>query len=355
MISNVSVKGLKSIDDLKVNFKNITLLVGTNSSGKSTLLQSILLASQNLENLETPLNGKLVSLGNFREVRNFITNSQEILIEIGFDNFNYKLDIVESDTNKEDQSKINRNFDSNMELIKKEICIDQGLYYLSSSRIGHKDIYDKNFSKSYKFGLLGEYCLHYFENNKMELLDEEIIKDTSSKTLQSQVNYWLKYIVGSSLVTEDIQGTDKIKASYGVNNRSIRTKNLGTGVSYLVSIIIMSLSINRGETIIIENPEIHLHPKAQSLLTEFLIFISLSGRQVIIETHSDHIFNGLRVAIAKEQIQKEDYMINFFALNSKGCTEVTEVEVSKRGRICGDVENLFDQFEIDLDKMIGLI
>lgn len=356
MINSLSVEGLKSIDKVKVNFKNINILVGTNSSGKSTLIQAILLASQNLNGINCPLNGSLVSLGDFREVRNFVVNAQKINIEIGLNDCSHKISIIESEENKEDSSKLdNLSQDkSKLKKVREQLTIDEGIYYLSSSRIGHKDIYEKNYSKIYKFGLLGEYCLYYFEKHKDLVVDKELINSNTSNTLESQVNYWLEYIIGSEITTEDIKETDKIKANYKIGNRNIRTKNVGSGISYLVSIIIMCLSIKEGDTIIIENPEIHLHPRAQSNLTDFLVFIANTNRQLIIETHSDHIFNGIRVAVSRNELKKNDYSINFFSLDERNCTRIDNIEISKRGRIIDSLPGLFDQFEIDIDKMLGL-
>lgn len=357
MIKNLNVEGLKSINKINVDFNKINILVGTNSSGKSTLIQALLLASQSLYSHDSPLNGNLVSLGDFREVRNFVTNAQEIKISIGLERFIYRITLAECEKNKEDSSKVvgNLNIGGKDSETTNQLSIDEGLYYLSSSRIGHKDIYEKNLSKSYKFGLLGEYCIYYFEKHKNKILDKNLIKTNISNTLESQVNYWLKHIVGAELSTEDIKETDKIKANFRIGNRNIRTKNVGSGISYLVSIIIMCLSIEEGNTIIIENPEIHLHPKAQSNLTDFFVFISNTNRQIIIETHSDHIFNGIRVAVAQEKLKKEDYTINYLSLDENKCTKIDNIEVSKRGRILNAPEGLFDQFEIDLDKMLGLI
>ncbi len=357
MINSLSIEGLKSIDKIKMDFNKINILVGTNSSGKSTLIQAILLASQNLNEINCPLNGNLVSLGDFREVRNFITNAQKINIGIDLDDCFYKISLEESEENKEDTCKMNNNIDSEniANKVKEQLLIDEGLYYLSSSRIGHKDIYEKNFSKSYKFGLLGEYCLYYFEKHKDLIIDKKLIHMNASNTLESQVNYWLNYIVGTELFTEDIKGTDKIKTNFISGDRKVRTKNVGSGISYLVSIIIMCLSIKEGDTIIIENPEIHLHPRAQSNLTNFFVFIANTGRQIIIETHSDHIFNGIRVATVLNYLKKDDYTVNFFSLDERNCTKVDNIEISTRGRILNSPEGLFDQFEIDIDKMLGLI
>ncbi len=357
MINSLSVEGLKSIDKIKMDFNNINILVGTNSSGKSTLIQSILLASQNLSEINCPLNGNLISLGDFREVRNFITNAQAIKIGIDLVDCFHNITIVENEENKEDSCRLSYNDSDgkNIDKVKKHLLIDEGLYYLSSSRIGHKDIYEKNFSKSYKFGLLGEYCLYYFEKHKDQILDGKLIYMGTSNTLEAQVNFWLKHIVGTELVTEDIKGTDKIKTNFVTGNRKVRTKNVGSGISYLVSIIIMCLSIKEGDTIIIENPEIHLHPRAQSNLVNFFTFIAGTGRQIIIETHSDHIFNGIRVAVALNYLKEDDYTINFFSLNEKNCTKVDNIKISTRGRIINSPEGLFDQFEIDIDRMLGLI
>lgn len=364
MINRLFVSGLKSIDKVDIEFSKLNILVGTNSSGKSTLIQSILLASQNVNIISCPLNGSLVSLGDFREVRNYITNAQEIKVYMELEGGNYNISIVESEGNKEDSSKLISNIHTKKEPLekakllldtKRQLGIDNGLYYLSSSRIGHKDIYEKNYSNIYKFGLLGEYCLHYFEKHKDNILDKTLTKVYPlSNTLESQVNYWLEYIIGTELSTSDIKETDKIKANFKSGDRNIRTKNVGSGISYLVSIIIMCLSIKKGNTIIIENPEIHLHPKAQSKLTEFLVYIANSNRQIIVETHSDHIFNGIRVAVTKEILKKEDYSINFFSLDERNCTKVNNIEVSKRGRILNSPDGLFDQFETDIDKMLGL-
>lgn len=140
MINSLRVEGLKSIDNIKIDFNKINILVGTNSSGKSTMIQSILLASQNLDKINCPLNGDLISLGDFREVRNFITNAQEIKIEMQFENqVKYEMSLIENEENREDSCElINHSKEGKTPKdIINQLSIDEGLYYLSSSRIGH--------------------------------------------------------------------------------------------------------------------------------------------------------------------------------------------------------------------------
>ena len=62
----------------------------------------------------------------------------------------------------------------------------------------------------------------------------------------------------------------------------------------------------------VENPEAHLHPSAQAAMGEFLAISAASGIQVILETHSDHVLNGIRRAVKKGLITHHDVAIHFF-------------------------------------------
>ncbi|MGM9534900.1 MAG: DUF3696 domain-containing protein [Intestinibacter sp.] len=344
MIKKLKIEGLKSIDKITLELSNLNLLVGVNSSGKSTIIQSLLIASQNISNDKYNFNGNLVSLGDYREVRNFITNAKNIDIEIDSVYDNYKFKFFE-----DKDVQVTRNQNGN------ELEFDKGLYYLSASRIGYLDTYEKNIKSVYKYGLNGEYCLDYLNKNREKILDENMVKDSTSLTLDYSVNYWFEYIIGGKVAIEDIKQTDRIKALFmSKNGRGVRTKNIGSGLSYLISIVIMCLSLEENETLIIENPEIHLHPKAQSRLIEFFIFISKANRQLIIETHSDHIFNGVRAGIANNEIALDDVSINFLSLDDRYCTVNNRIEIGKRGSIKNCPTDLFDQFDIDLDRMLGL-
>lgn len=344
MIYSAEIEGLKSIDNIKLTLKNLNLLLGINSSGKSTIIQSLLIASQNINQNNSKFNGSLVSLGDFREVRNFVTNAKIIKINLEDSKSSHELEFFEDRDSLIDIDENSCDFK-----------FDNGLYYLSASRIGHMDTYEKNIKEVYKFGLQGEYCFSYFTKYKNRTLNSSLLIDDISETLDYNVNYWFNYIIGGKLVTTDIVQTDRLKAQFiGRSGREVRTKNIGSGLSYLISIIIMCLSLEENETLIIENPEIHLHPKAQARLIEFFIFISKANRQLIIETHSDHIFNGIRVAIANNNLISDEVSINFLSLNEENCTVNNEIKIGKRGRILDPPNDLFDQFDIDLDRMLGI-
>lgn len=355
MLDKISIQGFKAIDKLDVELRNLTLLVGMNSSGKSTVIQSILLAIQNLSfNNASYLNGLLVSLGDFAEVRNYIVNSKEINISLlsndsdsgiyfSFFEKNGKLKLEKKIHSKELQR-----------LLKYQ---NKRVRYLSSERIGSRDVYQVNYSQDTDVGFLGEYSIDYFEQHKSDLVDGKLIKDKEmGETLDFQVNYWLEYIVSGQLMTNSIEGTDIVKASYRIHNNSryFRPKNVGAGVGYLISILISLLSAKPDHLVIIENPEIHLHPRAQARLMEFLVFISAAGVKLIVETHSDHIFNGIRKSIFKKEITPDMTSIYYFDLDEKSISNAHKIELNDEGKIKNHIEGLFDQFDEDLDILLGL-
>ena len=347
MLKTISVTCFKSINELTIELKNFNLLTGTNSSGKSSLMQSLLLISQNLDNTYG-LNGPLVSVGDYRDAKNYNMSSNSISVEVKGD-----VDSVGVIFRENQERTLTGNIDS--DLAKKIRYANNTLHYLSCNRIGSQDIYRKNRTVNPGVGSNGEYTMDFLSNNKDMPLDEEIVKDKSNYTLLAQVNYWLDYIVGANIKVEEILGTDVVKASYGiVEGKYSRPNNVGSGISYLISIIVMCLGSERGSILLIENPEIHLHPLSQSRLCEFLYFVSEANRQLIIETHSDHIFNALRVGIAKGTMESKNIAINFMLLGSDNCTRNHVITIRGHGRIDNPIPNLFDQFQLDLDKMIGL-
>lgn len=374
MIDTIHIVALKSIKDLTVKCSKLNLFVGTNSSGKSTFLQALLLLTQQ------ELNGKYISIGDIREVRNYYMPNNSIKIEL-MEKGKTKPAWVEF---VEDEEKDAYNvqtsmpevpiadffgFDKDIDPEQSELLYEEkGFHYLSCHRIGASDIYEKNMLNARDFGIDGEYALAYLLRNESEVIDDELVVKCSNVTnsLLGQVNYWLDYIVGTTLSINDLKKTNYLQVKYNNNPANASSEalycrpiNVGSGISYLISIIISCLGAERDSVIIIENPEIHLHPKAQSKLCDFLYFVSKTGRQLFVETHSDHIFNGLRVGVATDKIKRQDIAVNFFAMNERYETQCNPILFKEYGKIVGtnndmDIKDLFDQFEIDLNKMLGI-
>ncbi|MCC8137776.1 MAG: AAA family ATPase [Clostridiales bacterium] len=375
MIDKVKIRALKSIENLTVECSRLNLVVGTNSSGKSTFLQALLLDAQNSLDA-TGLNGQLVSLGEYREAHNYNMPEDTIRIEIWSNGF---IDSVwiEFSEDEDNRCKVTTSEDDETVIdTLSDSCGDEpthlyqnsGFHYLSCHRLGPQDIYAKHFGNEDDLGVDGEYTFSYLLNHESDAIAGNLVKDRENTTnsLSDQVNYWLKYITGTVLTVTDIKKTNYLQVKYNNNPATMnsdamysRPVNVGAGISYLVSILITCLASEEDDVILIENPEIHLHPKAQSRLCEFLYFISQAGRQLFVETHSDHVFNGIRVGIANHTMEEENVKVNFFVLDQNCITRCNPIKFGEYGKIYGmndslDINDLFDQFDIDLDRMLGL-
>ena len=360
MITELRIHALKSIKDLIIPCKNLNIFVGTNSSGKSTILQSLLMLSQSAgSNGENVFDGEFLNLGSFEEIQSKLcSKDNNIKIGVSFKN-DTDTDIEISEDGIVDID----NFESiQFKAVRKEffnLSYKRKLYHIPFDRIGVAETYPKNTSKA-KFGLNCECALSYYDAVKKDAspqpLDANLIstEDKTLKTLDSQVNYWLNQILGVKLYTFDENPKSSyVTATYeGQDGKQYRPMNVGSGISYIVSILIVCLASEKDSTILIENPEIHLHPKAQSRLMDFLYMIAKSGRQLFIETHSDHIFNGIRVGIGTEQMDAEKISVNFAYIKNNE-TQIEQIRFGKRGKIINPQNDLFDQFDIDLDKMLG--
>lgn len=348
MIKNITINNFKSLKSAQLELGHFNLLCGTNASGKSSLIQAILLISQNfIQDDEIVLNGELINLGEFREIKNFKA-SIDVPVSISLTDYSQNL------------SSLVFNQDN---IIEKNIDfpkINEQLYYLSANRIGSSDVFERA-SKKNTFGLLGEFAISFLQDKKDENMPEQLIYDKDNATAHlfvDEVNYWMEKITGSQLKVERIQKTNKLVLSYSNNgNYHVRTSNTGSGLSYVVSIIILGLGVGliskddkEKPVVIIENPEIHLHPKAQSILTEFLSWLS-NHMQIILETHSDHIFNGFRKMIKSKKINNENSNIFFFNLDDS-ITQIKKIEISKTGKLLTMEKDLFDQFQIDLSELL---
>lgn len=360
MIKKLKIHAYKSIKDLTISCSNLNLFVGTNSSGKSTCLQALLLFEQN-RRTDVGLNGEQLYLGEFREIRNNYMPRENIRIELeGTD-----------EAGQETSESIEfAEADESYEVIHSGKKADEykKFYYLSCHRIGAMIVYERNFQQYTTFGHDGEYALDYLLQHGEDPVDEmlKMGEDQVSGDLMSQVNCWLKYIIGTELSLRKIQKTNYLQVTYNNNPANSSSYalyctpfNVGSGVSYLISIIIACLGSEQDSVILVENPEIHLHPKAQSRLSELLYLTAKSGRQLFVETHSDHIFNGIRVGISSGNWDPALVSVNFLAMNQQCETMCNPIEFGPLGKIYGrnpemDLNDLFDQFEIDLDRMLGL-
>lgn len=353
MITNLKIENFKCIQNMDLDCSGMNLYIGTNSSGKSTILQGLLYFAQNVKEPKG-LNGDFVSLGKFEENRCFYMREKEIRVSVT-DSDNHIMTKALFINN--DKLQLRTDWENDEENVLSE-CFDihkKKFQYLSCHRIGPQNVYKKDMSLFDMIGVDGQYAISYLNAHASDPVDYEMCKYKGDYTFLGQLNWWLNYIVDAEISTTEIPGTDYVQASYSMYDiHEIRPQNIGAGVSYLISILITCLAAPDHSMIVVENPEIHLHPSAQSKICEFLYFISQHNRQLFVESHSDHIFNGFRAGIAGGSMKKEDVNIYFVSQDDSHNTEAMSVEIGRMGRIENQRKDLFDQFDIDMNRMIGV-
>jgi predicted ATPase len=128
-----------------------------------------------------------------------------------------------------------------------------------------------------------------------------------------------------------------------------RPIHVGFGLTQILPIVIAALSASAGDILLIENPEVHLHPGGQAKMGQFLAQVAKAGVQVIVETHSDHVLNGIRRAVKDERLTPDQVALHFFRPRSENMPQVISPQLDKTGNIDLWPEGFFDQFDKDMN------
>lgn len=113
--------------------------------------------------------------------------------------------------------------------------------------------------------------------------------------------------------------------------KKVNISNVGFGISQVLPIITQALLLSEGEILILEQPEIHLHPKAQSMMADFLLSMALSGKRIIVETHSDHLITRIRRRIAENENIHDLVSINFLENTTDWNVKLISIKVDEYG------------------------
>ncbi len=391
MIKELQIQNFKCFQKSPVfEFSKLNLLTGINGRGKSSLLQSIILLSQSSEHLKKIekliLNGKYIQLGNFDDIKNSETprggvisykitlDSPNLKIELDFEE--NELDSLTAKTKKikteysaiDDESlkktiKSVKDFNTSMGFTtsEKEIVeevpqvifseIISYIHYISADRLGPVKYVDKTSLPEFlNVGARGEYTINILANDNLPLVQDHMYLGIDAKSVIQQTEEWLSYVLEGAKIK--IEGKEKTSSVLQLllnnknNSYSYKPSNVGFGYSYILPLIVSGLIAQPGETLIIENPEAHLHPKAQSKITEFFARVASGGVQVFIESHSEHILNGLRVSALNPDIniKHDELTIQYF----NESFEPVKLVMDKKGKIENWPDGFFDQQEIDL-------
>ncbi len=363
MITWLRLKNFKAFEDQRITFKSLTLFSGLNSTGKSSVLQSLLLLRQSyqqrlLPNIGLGLNGDLVCIG----------TAQDALYEGAKDDLISFIIMWKHGERGIWEFKYNREADV-LDLVMrtkpkfyKSSLFNDNFHYLQAERIGPRpsfEMSDFQVRQHKQLGPRGEYTTHFLSLYRDKDISQNSLSHPKaiSLSLLNQVEAWMGEISpGTRIEIKSNPDMDlvSLQYSYGLSN-PYRATNVGFGITYTLPIIVAVLASEPGTLIMIENPEAHLHPKGQAKMGELLALAASCGIQVIIETHSDHVLNGIRVAVHGGKIDPNDVQLHYFQRREKegqAYTKVISPHIDRNGRIDRWPDGFFDEWEKNLDILL---
>ncbi len=366
MVKEISLSNFKCFGHLELSCAPLTLLCGLNGMGKSSVIQALLALRQSfragrLQEGHLLLDGSLINLGTSTDVLFEDADTEVISLGISIgelpdrwqQSFSYVRDVELLDATGPRPE------------ISNSLCLRPPLggrvAYVEAERIGPRSLYKQShiLAQVGDFGNRGELVWNLVHERQDDRLpaDDLRCENLARPRLLDAIDYWLQAVSpGVHLRLEAIRDADAIVAGFtfdrsgDVGTRRYRATNVGFGLSYVLPVLLGMLSRD-GTLVLIENPEAHLHPRGQTRLAELAVRAARSGVQLLIETHSDHFIDGVRIAVRQGMISPNDILIHYFERKDIE-TVVSSPTIDGNGRLSHWPAGFFDQHEENLVKLL---
>ncbi len=430
-ITAIAVKGYKALsEDCRIEIRPLTILSGTNSSGKSSIMQPLLLMKQTLEASYDPgsllLDGPNLRFTSARQIFSFdesLKKISEFIVEIELDQSRAlsakfqtvnKKPIQLSEMRYKELNGIDITFD--LDLSHDEILLNlprnlQEFYRKLNTKEHQKNGDDSSGVLEYQLSIFQSRC--FFEIGVSEFSDlrnafffpglsnpasewedriGEVIHvpglrgnpertyrttavgNTFPGTFESYVasvvrswqtdkdnrlkklEEWLtKLRLTSKIEAKQIDDTQvELKIGRLPHNNSrkkdmVNIADVGFGVSQVLPALVALLTAEPDQLVYIEQPEIHLHPRAQVALAEILAEAASHGVRIVAETHSELLLVAIQSLIAEGEISPDLVKLHWFTRNEDGMTQITSADLDEAGAF-GDWPEDFAEVAMDLDN-----
>ena len=376
MITQIDLRYFKCFELLKLPLTDLTLLSGSNASGKSSILQSLVLLHQTMREHEWStrlmLNGNTLKLGTVADVVDKVNGRHTFEIGLTADDQIYRwafsgdrsemsltIDSIEvGKTVSEKPAQLQYMLPANSD----EVVISlanriRNLTYITAERIGPREFYPlEDRQSATSVGPAGEYAISLLHSGRDEkVLAGLVIEGTPTSRLRQVEARMQTFFPGCGLAVEKVPRMNAVTLGIRTSDDTDyhRPINVGFGLTQVLPIVVAALSADVHDLLMIENPEVHLHPAGQALMGQFLATVASAGVQVIIETHSDHILNGIRRAVRSQRMKPEQVTLHFFRQRREGESQVITPQLDNTGNIDVWPEGFFDQFDKDMNHFAG--
>lgn len=352
MLINLKLENFKIHAQADIPLAPVTLLAGLNSSGKSTVIQALLLLQENLKNSASHdvfLNGDWIELGRPSDVYCDNALSDVISIRAVGDGITHELSGV-----------VAKGRPIRVTQLKNEPYRENFIkQYLCAERVGPRNSYpmneiDPKIATGF-LGIRGEYTFQYLAGivDGQALPNVELRHSSAeSNGLFHNIEKWMGELSpGVRLESRDNpQGAIVVPSFYYSAGLNRRPGHVGFGLTYSLPIITAILSAKPGDLLLIENPEAHLNPQGQIAIAK-LIAKASEHVQIIIESHSDHILNGLCYSVAVDGTPTTQMVFNYFSRGPDG-VKMVSIQPKKNGRLESWPEGFFDQYQDTITKIM---
>ena len=394
MLTELELKAFKCFKHLRLPLRPLTVLSGVNASGKSSVLQALMLLHQTV-GVDRPfpalqLNGAAIKLGTVTDVVNQIHGRNSIEVSLTVSNkagvqFGWRFEGSRNDMVMEAV----KFWKSNKVLWQREkgsLTLPPGLSklllpeehlaaagmdsalegmehfsrflaYVAAERAGPRDTYPlTKVDWPLPLGPDGsDVASILYAAGDLPVREGLCIADTPPN-FGRQVEAWLgQFFPGFAVQVNRIEHSNSVTMAIRTARGSDwqRPSNTGFGITQVLPVVVAALTRGHDGPLLIENPEIHLHPAGQAMMGRFLAQVAQAGVQVILETHSDHVLNGVRRFVKNSEFSGADVGLLFFHPIKEGVAQVESLNMDDKGKIDHWPDGFFDQFEIDTAHFSG--
>lgn len=390
MLTQISLRHFKCFEILNLPLRPLTLLSGANASGKSSILHALVLLHQTIREHEwSPslmLNGDSAQLGSAGDLIDQVSGHRKFsigLLDGDISSFDWEFEGERDDMGMavrsvhvvtDDGSTLHADSSSPLHFLlpyeeSRNIAIDslvlrlRELSYLTAERLGPREIYPLEGPRlAPVVGPKGEHTVDVLFAGRDENVSSELVLEGIPPKRLNQVEAQMaRFFPSCELSFEKVPKASSV--TLGIRtNRSVefhRPVHTGFGLTQVLPIVTAALTATQEGLLLVENPEVHLHPAGQGLMGEFLAEVSAAGVQVILETHSDHVLNGIRRAIKQEVLPPNHAALHFFRsradIAESSLPQVESPTVDIEGNIDSWPDGFFDQFDKDMNQFAGWI
>lgn len=393
MLDKLSLSNFKAWSgSTSVQLAPVTLFLGTNSSGKSSLIQALLMLKQTVLSTDRSVHLNLggdandyVDLGRFDDVHSREATNKFIgvmlLLHVAKTNQKISLKILYGRTaqdipyvsaleiKKDDLGVIVKrgkrgtyqietlNSDPVIKLEPKRSYSPERSIFLPTEAIralaergaGIDDmslVIQNMLSDISYLGPLRQKPERYYtwNKNKPEAIGQDgsqaipallaSVQNKDGTNLVKEISKWLKRMgVADKLVVKRIGTSTQYSILVHRDEVVANLLDVGVGISQVLPVLTLGYFAKEGSLIILEEPEIHLHPLAQSILAEYFVEVSKKRNvQFIVETHSEHLFRRLQTLMARQEITQNDCRM-YFIERDKQAAKLRELTTDEFGRV----------------------